>query len=492
MTFTGPDGFEQTVNVTIDAQGNVSFDPSGDFDALGVGESATGTLEYTVSDGVATDTASVTLTVNGVNDAPTGGNDGTGAADDAFTTDEDTALSGANVLANDTDPEGDALTVSDAGIRQVTFTGPDDFTATVNVSIAEDGSVSFDPSGNFDVLGVGESATGELTYEVTDGTATDIASLTLTVNGLSDVPEPPVEVDPLAMIASAYGYVSGQGNGNNTGTYANDNGLKDTSATNADAVVSADGFYSVERNGNPHGESSDRIDPTEALLLEFGQAVTSVTFAVQGEVGEAQWSVFAANGDRLGGVSSLGEPDGDGLLTVSYDTPFGYIALDGGDGSTFAVKPVGVSIEGSETNDTLNASTGDDVLLGGEGDDILYGQEGADVFAWQLGDAGPVGDPAHDIVKDFSIAEDDALDLAELLVDEQAGAIDDFLHAEPSASGDDTILHVSTGGGFDGDYANNAGQENQTITLEGVSMDGQSSQDFINGLIQNGNLHIDQ
>ncbi|SDG59886.1 VCBS repeat-containing protein, partial [Onishia taeanensis] len=115
VTFTGPDGFTVTAEVTIDEGGNVSFDPSGAFDALGVGEAATGTLTYTVSDGSATDTASVTLTVNGVNDAPTAGNDGTGAADDVFTTDEDTALSGANVLANDTDPENDALTVSDAG-----------------------------------------------------------------------------------------------------------------------------------------------------------------------------------------------------------------------------------------------------------------------------------------------------------------------------------------------------------------------------------------
>ncbi|RAR59039.1 putative secreted protein (type I secretion substrate), partial [Onishia taeanensis] len=294
------------------------------------------------------------------------------------------------------------------------------------------------------------------------------------------------------IIAGYHGYVSGQGNGNNTGTYANNNGLKETSASNAEAIVSADGFYSVERNGNPHSETSDRIDPTEALVLELGQAVNSVTFEVQGNVGEAQWSVFAANGDRLGGGSALGEPNSEGFLTVSYDMPFSYIALDGGDDSAFAVKPIGVGIAGTASDDTLNGSAGDDTLIGGEGDDILYGQEGADVFAWQLGDEGQPGNPAQDTVKDFSLAEGDSLDLAELLVDEQPGSIDDYLHAAPSASGGDTILHVSTGGGFAGDYANNSGQENQTITLEGVSMGDQSSQEFINDLINNGNLNIDQ
>lgn len=194
----------------------------------------------------------------------------------------------------------------------------------------------------------------------------------------------------------------------------------------------------------------------------------------------------------LGGGSALGEPNSEGFLTVSYDMPFSYIALDGGDDSAFAVKPIGVGIAGTASDDTLNGSAGDDTLIGGEGDDILYGQEGADVFAWQLGDEGQPGNPAQDTVKDFSLAEGDSLDLAELLVDEQSGSIDDYLHAAPSASGGDTILHVSTGGGFAGDYANNSGQENQTITLEGVSMGDQSSQEFINDLINNGNLNIDQ
>ena len=63
------------------------------------------TFTYTISDGNGgTDTATVTVTVTPVNDAPV-------AVDDTLATSEDTAGI-ANVLANDTDPDGDTLTVT--------------------------------------------------------------------------------------------------------------------------------------------------------------------------------------------------------------------------------------------------------------------------------------------------------------------------------------------------------------------------------------------
>lgn len=56
---------------SIDATGQVSFDPNGAFDDLEAGESRTTTFSYTVSDGQGgTATATVTVTVNGVADDP--------------------------------------------------------------------------------------------------------------------------------------------------------------------------------------------------------------------------------------------------------------------------------------------------------------------------------------------------------------------------------------------------------------------------------------
>ena len=54
---------------TIDIGGALDFDPNGDFEALAAGQSAVTTVTYTISDGSATDTALVTVTVTGVDEA---------------------------------------------------------------------------------------------------------------------------------------------------------------------------------------------------------------------------------------------------------------------------------------------------------------------------------------------------------------------------------------------------------------------------------------
>ncbi len=61
-------------NVTAwNADGSYTYDPNGQFEYLKAGESTTDSFTYTVSDGRGgKDTAIVTITVNGVNDGPTG------------------------------------------------------------------------------------------------------------------------------------------------------------------------------------------------------------------------------------------------------------------------------------------------------------------------------------------------------------------------------------------------------------------------------------
>jgi len=92
-------------SVTWQADGRFTYDPRGHFDYLAVGESATDTFTYTVSDGRGgADTAQVIITITGVNDRPA-------AVADSAATDEEHAVSG-NLLANDTDPESDELVVT--------------------------------------------------------------------------------------------------------------------------------------------------------------------------------------------------------------------------------------------------------------------------------------------------------------------------------------------------------------------------------------------
>lgn len=128
----------------------------------------------TVSDGELTATATVTITVTPVNDAPVAVDDSAAAAEDTAAT-----ITAAALVANDTDVDGDPLTISAVG-------------AAVNGTVALAGTdITFTPAADF----VGD-ATFE--YTVSDGTATDTAVVTVAVGGAND---PPVAVDDIATTA---------------------------------------------------------------------------------------------------------------------------------------------------------------------------------------------------------------------------------------------------------------------------------------------------
>ncbi|MCB1893626.1 MAG: tandem-95 repeat protein, partial [Rhodocyclaceae bacterium] len=86
----------------LNADGSVTFTPELDF-------TGTASFEYTVEDGNGgIDTATVTIEIPTANDAPIAVDDG------PLSTDEDTPLTGIDVLGNDTDAGGDPLTVTSA------------------------------------------------------------------------------------------------------------------------------------------------------------------------------------------------------------------------------------------------------------------------------------------------------------------------------------------------------------------------------------------
>jgi CshA-type fibril repeat protein len=169
----------------------------------------------------------------------------------------------------------------------------------------------------------------------------------------------------------------------------------------------------------------------------------------------------------------------------------------GGDGNDIINGSAGRDIiHGGGGNDTLNGGTGADRIEGGAGNDLLTGGLGADTFRWTLSDRGTAGLPAVDTVSDFSNATNggDVLDLRDLLVGENhasgIGNLGDYLHFE--RSGADTVVHVSTNGGFAGGYS--SGAEDQRIILSGVDLtSGGSLTDaaIINDLLQRNKLPTD-
>lgn len=121
-------------------------------------------FEYTITDedGL-TSTATVTVTINNVNDGPT-------AMDDTgLTTAEDTPLN-IDVLANDTDPENDGLTLFD-----VQKPAHGDYT------IEADGTVTYTPDDDY-------FGNDEFEYTATDGSLTSTASVYVEVTAVNDDP----------------------------------------------------------------------------------------------------------------------------------------------------------------------------------------------------------------------------------------------------------------------------------------------------------------
>jgi VCBS repeat-containing protein len=159
--------------------GQVHYDPGAIFAGLEQGQTDTDSFTYTiVDDAGVTSTATVTLTITGVtqNVAPVAANDALTLSEDAGATDVTVAL-----LSNDTDADGDVLTVT--AVQAVSARG-----ATVTLSAG--GNVTYDPGQTFGYLEEGQKATDSFTYTITDAAgATSTATATITVTGVSIVPD---------------------------------------------------------------------------------------------------------------------------------------------------------------------------------------------------------------------------------------------------------------------------------------------------------------
>ena len=151
--------------VTLLADGSFTYDPAENF-------SGTDSFDYTLTDGTLTDTGTVTLSVNAVNDPPV-------ANADTANTAPDTAVD-INVLANDTDAEDDTLTV-------VSFTQGENGT----VVETSPGVFTYTPDAGF-------TGTDAFSYTITDG-----FGVTSTAEVLISVGDPPTEnTAPVALTAT--------------------------------------------------------------------------------------------------------------------------------------------------------------------------------------------------------------------------------------------------------------------------------------------------
>lgn len=174
------DAVTQGTNGTVMLEaGNVSYTPD-------TGFSGTDSFTYTIIDGNGgSDTATVNVTVTNTNDAPV-------AVDDTATVLEDSNATTIEVLDNDSDADGDTLTIT-------AITQP----ANGVASITDSTNVTYLPDPDF-------FGTDSFNYTIADGNGnTDIGTVTVDVTNVNDVPVIETFTVPDGTIGEEYDLVIG-------------------------------------------------------------------------------------------------------------------------------------------------------------------------------------------------------------------------------------------------------------------------------------------
>ncbi|MDF1734312.1 MAG: tandem-95 repeat protein [Minwuia sp.] len=441
----------QPGNGTVEIVGNrILFTPNDNYNGPD-------SFTYTVFDGVdGFDTATVSLTINPVNDAPV-------AADDAITVVEDTTTV-IDVLANDVDIDGDALTVTSATALNGT------------VAINADSTLSYTPNGNY-------HGTDTISYTISDGglSTSAVVSVTVTNDGtdvlftdsndtidfnaitpfdyddgnVSDA----LAGDDLIILptdqtaADAAGFDSGApfdaGSGDDT-VIGGDLGDTVIGGDGADSVDGGTGDDSLSGGQGSDsltgGEGDDTLDGgDDADVLSGGAGADSIV-AGSGDdsVDAGDDADFVDAGDGNDSVAAGADDDtvaaGDGDDTVSAGN--GNDNVSGGIGDDLVLGEAGSdTLSGGDGDDTLDGGTGDDLILGEAGNDTLSGGDGDDTL-----DGGEDGDVLSGGAGADSIAAgsgDDTIDAGDDADIVDAGDGNDSVEA---GAGDDT---VSGGAGND-------------------------------------------
>jgi len=252
------------------------------------------------------------------------------------------------------------------------------------------------------------------------------------------------------------------------------------------AVQTSDGFWEYNNGSSWVNLGSLGATEQKAVFLSAstylrwnGASSSSALSMVAVDSTDTQFTATGSTGD----VSSRGGDTAySGVVTMAASR-YGTSQTDNLVGDSGNNQLLGLA-----GNDTLNGGAGNDYLDGGKGTDTLTGGTGKDTFVWHLGDGGTAGTPVRDTINDFSRSDGDVLDLRDLLKNESASNLTQYLHF--AASGSDTLVQISSAGAFNG--SNYAAAVDQEILLKGVALSSLGSTDtqILAELLKN-NLKVD-
>ncbi len=354
--------------------------------------SGTDSFSYTVSGTPSgqTDTATVSITVTPVNDAPV-------VTPARLDTDENTSVVG-SVLTGPaptaSDPDGDTLTVTELNGDAAAIGSATVLSSGASVTLNADGTFTYDPGTAFASLTSGQSALDSFSYTVDDGAgASTTAVLEILVAGLesagdvlgtnaNDDIEGTDGDDRIFGLAGDDTLLGGLGNDSLEGSSGQDQlygnsgddtligGSGDDLLEGSSAADDLDGGAGVDTLDG--GSGNDRLGgSSEADTLYGGSGDDTLSGGSGDDVLDG-----SSEADSLdGGSGNDTVIAGSGNDTVAAST--GNDSVDGGTGDD--------SLDGASGNDTINASLGNDTIDGGTGDDSLDGASGNDSINGSVG-----------------------------------------------------------------------------------------------------------
>jgi gliding motility-associated-like protein/uncharacterized repeat protein (TIGR01451 family) len=251
--------------VTVDSAGKLVYTPNANYNGVE-------TFTYRVCDNGTPSlcaTGTITITVTPVNDAPV-------AVNDVATIAEDGVLNGTSLLSNDSDPDGNTLT-----INTTPKIGPSFGTLIINTN----GTYAYTPAANY-------NGTDSFTYEVCDNGTPSLcitATVTITITSVNDLPVASGDVLNAHIDKELNGSVSQNditsGDGGNVWSVVG-------SPTNGTLQFNTDGSYTYTPNLNYNGN-----DTFTYKLCDANGDCSQATVTIKVEDAVLPNQVFTPNND---------------------------------------------------------------------------------------------------------------------------------------------------------------------------------------------------
>lgn len=313
-------GASSANGVAVVSGSRVNFTPAKNFSGNAV-------VDYRVTDGVITNHSTISVVVKGVNDAPV-------CFNDSGNVDEDSSIT-IPVLANDSDADGDVLSITGTSIPVATISGQD---------------VVYTPKADF-------RGTRTFDYYISDGSAVATGTVTVVVHEVNDIPVAAndtysLQEDTALDIPASEGVLINDYDAEGSELSA----VLLSGVTKGVLSLNANGSFNYVPNADFFGTDSFSYAPSDGIAT--GEAVTvriviravndvPVGMADSFVVNEDQALVseisvlandYDADGDQLS--VSLVSPPKNGTLSLNSDGTFSYTPaaeFSGSDSFSYAV-----------------------------------------------------------------------------------------------------------------------------------------------------------